>query len=179
MEQKKLESLLNELSQRTSEPVRPELAAEIKSRIPDIPAGHKSGFNTFRIIIDLRVGRLAAAAAILITLFLCIALFGGKDPSGASFFQNVGDLVRYIVVGADKGNQLASFANDRFFPEEGIEVVYYGNLAGSSDPNNLLMHWKLDDDKYRVVFGNFRSEIVTAPELIKLQAQMLRKLANK
>jgi hypothetical protein len=178
MEQEKLESLLNELSRRTSEPVRPELAAEIKNRIPDNPAGHKSGFNTFRIIIDLRVGRLATAAAILVTLFLCIALYGSRDHAGTSFFQDTKDVLGYFFR-ADKNAQLAQFAKDRFFPEEGMEVVYYGNPDGSSDPNNLLMHWKLDDDKYRVVFSNFRAEIVTAPELIRLQAQMLKKMANK
>ena len=91
MEQERIEQLLNELAQRTAEPVRPGLADEIKARIPDKPARHKSGLDTIRIIIDLRVTKLAAAAAIIITLLLCVTLLGGKDPAGSSFLQNTKD----------------------------------------------------------------------------------------
>jgi hypothetical protein len=178
MEKEKLENLLSELSQRTAEPARPGLADKIKARIPDNPAGHKGGFNTFRIIIDLRVGRLAVAAAILVTLSLFIAFYGGKGRSGIAFFQDTKDLVRYLFR-ADKNAQLAHFATGQFLPEQNREFVYYGDFANSSDPDTLLMHWKLDDDKYRVVFSNFRSEVVTGNDLIKLQAKMLKKMAAK
>jgi hypothetical protein len=178
MEQERIEQLLNEIAQRTAEPVRPGLADEIKARIPDKPARHKSGLDTIRIIIDLRVTKLAAAAAIIITLLLCVTLLGGKDPAGSSFLQNTKDLVRYFLMN-DTGSQLASFAKAAKNDELDREVVYYGETAGSSNPDALLMHWKLEDNKYRVVFCNFRTEVVTASDLIKLQAQMLKKMTNK
>lgn len=87
MEQEKIENLLNELSEKTREAVRPELASQIKNRIPNNLAEYKSGFHNIRIIIDLRVTKLTAAAAIIITLILCLAFLGGKDPQGRASFR--------------------------------------------------------------------------------------------
>jgi hypothetical protein len=177
MEQERIEKLLSELSERTAEPVSPGLADEIKGRIPDSLTQHKGGLNTFRIIIDLRIGRLAAAAAIIITVLLSMTLLGGRNHSGSSLFQDTGDLVRYII-GVDKG-KMASLASiektNQVFSQQGREVFFYGDTTGSPEPNSLLVHWKLEDGRYRVVFSNFRTEIVTSSELIRLQADMLKK----
>jgi hypothetical protein len=40
------------------------------------------------------------------------------------------------------------------------------------------MHWKISEDNYRVIYGDFRTEIVTASELIRLQAKMLQRRAK-
>jgi len=54
-------------------------------------------------------------------------------------------------------------------------VVYYGEVAELNDPHAILMHWKLDDDKYGVIFGDLSAGTVSAKMLITLQAHMLEK----
>ena len=41
-----------------------------------------------------------------------------------------------------------------------------------------IMYWKMDEDKYRVVFGDLHIETVNAGELIKIQALMLQSKAE-
>lgn len=61
---------------------------------------------------------------------------------------------------------------------QGKEVAYYGECIDLEDGNAVLLQWKLSDGKYRVIFADFRTKIVTADELIKLQAQMLQRKAE-
>lgn len=58
------------------------------------------------------------------------------------------------------------------------DVVYYGDISDTKDPNTVLIHWKMPDGNYRVIFADLRSEIVTGEKLIKLQADMLQKKAK-
>jgi len=181
MEQKRIENLLQELSEKTYESAPDELANKIKREIPNNLTLHKGGFNTVRIIIDLRVNRLTAAAAIIITVFLCFFLFG-KSQEGRSFIQDAQLFMEYIVQ-SKKPSQLEGLAKsvgqDEQSNEQIREVFYYGDFDTSADPNALLIHWKVKDPNYRVVFRDLRTKVISPSELIQLQADMLKKLAAK
>lgn len=178
MEQEKIENLLRGLAEKTHEDVRPGLATQIKGAIPNNLAEHKGGFHNVRIIIDLRVTKLTAAAAIIITLILCLAFLGGRQPKGEGFLQNTRDLVLYLFQ-EHKDSRTAGLVRAFGPDEKPREVFYYGNFPPAVEPNALLMHWELDDGKYRVVFRDFKTEVVSASELVKLQAKMLNKLSEK
>ena len=51
------------------------------------------------------------------------------------------------------------------------EFAYYGNTVGPSDKEKVLLRWKLDDGKYEVIFGDLRSQTVTAERLRALEGK--------
>jgi hypothetical protein len=169
MQQEKIEKLLNDLSKHTEEPVNQNLAYQIKQHIPDALSAHRSGLRTFRIIIDLRVGKLVTAAAIIATLILCTAILNRSDTSG-SLLEDGKFLLNYVF-----GTRKTSSGLSSDISIEGKEVVYYGDNIDWKDPNALVMHWKVSDGQYRAMFSNSKIQMVTADELIKLQAEMLKK----
>jgi len=167
MEEEKLGKLLNELSERTAEPVRRGLAEEIKQRIPERLTPHRHGMDTINIIIDLRVGKLAAAAAIIITMLLLANLHGVYEDGKL--------LASYLLGGGSRGSRSAA-ARTRCenLVQQGKEVVFY-EAAGRKESDWVLMHWKVSDSNYGVVFGDLHEEEVSAEELIELQARMLQR----
>jgi outer membrane lipoprotein-sorting protein len=54
---------------------------------------------------------------------------------------------------------------------EGKEAVYYGETVTAADSNKVLVRWKLDDSRYRVIFGDLRIEDVSAGRLAELEAE--------
>jgi hypothetical protein len=178
MKEEKLEKLLNELTGITAEPVRPGLAEDIKHQIPHRFAPHRGGMDTVNIIIDLRISKLAAAAAIAITTVLLASFLGGRDLSGGGIYQDGKMLVKYLLGGDSASKSQALVGMSELYEHlvrQGKEVVYYGNNIDPEDSNAVLMQWKLPDGKYRVTFGDLRAKTVTAEELVELQAQMLQK----
>ncbi len=177
MEKDKLENSLNELSDRTREPVRPGLAGDIKSEIPHDLSGHRGGLDTIRIMIDLRVNKLVAAAVIIATILLGITFWPDGVSNSDSLYQDGKLLVKYLLKGemATSKSMLADLPASSGFFRDGREVVYYGGGVEKSDKDALMMHWKISEDSYRVIYGDFRTEVVTASELIRLQAKMLQR----
>lgn len=51
------------------------------------------------------------------------------------------------------------------------EVVYFGHRVGPDDDQAVLMRWKIDDDRYRVIFGDLRTDTVTGAELLTLESR--------
>ena len=176
MREDELKKLLNELSDATAERVRGGLAEEIKHQIPDRLVPHRGGMDTINIIIDLRISKLAAAAVIIITMILLAHLFGGRDLTSGGIYQDSKLLARYLLGGGSVGrsDELASMSK----LYEHRDAAYYGDSIDPEDGNAVLMHWKLSDDKYRVIFGDLREMEVSAEELIKLQSRMLQKRAK-
>ena len=54
---------------------------------------------------------------------------------------------------------------------EGKEAVYYGETVTAADSDKVLLRWKLDDGRYRVIFGDLRIEDVSAERLAELEAE--------
>jgi len=86
MKEKDVEKLLNEMADIPAEPARPGLAEDIKSQIPHELIPPKSGMNTISIIINLKINRLTAAAAIIITVIIAISL-SGVNATGEAYFR--------------------------------------------------------------------------------------------
>jgi hypothetical protein len=174
MDNERITDLLRDVSQSLGSPIRPGLSTEIKRRIPERLAPH--GVGTINIIVDLRVSRIAAAAAILIGL----VVFGGIVESRGGALQMYRDsklLVRYALAGEDayKGEALSNLANIRdSLIAQGREVTYYGDNVNRKDEMAILMQWKIDDNKYGVILGDLSAQTVSPTTLIWLQAQMLQ-----
>ncbi|MBN1127137.1 MAG: hypothetical protein JXA82_19195 [Sedimentisphaerales bacterium] len=52
---------------------------------------------------------------------------------------------------------------------EGKEAVYYGRTVTADDANKVLLRWKLDDGKFRVIFGDLRIEDISSTRLAELE----------
>ncbi len=44
--------------------------------------------------------------------------------------------------------------------EDGVEVEYHGDSVGALDHDKVLMRWKIEDGRWRVIYGDLRAETV-------------------
>ena len=179
MKNENLEKLLTQLAEKTAEPVRPDLADDIKRSIPRDLSARRHGLDTTSIIIDLRVGKWTAAAAIAATVILCIGLFGGKDLATDGI--QGGKLIFDYWLGGKAADDRAIVTPSKLYGDlvrQGKEVVYYGPACGSYDSNAPLMHWRLDNGNYMIRFVDARQQEVTADQLVQIQAKMLQNRAR-
>lgn len=178
MEKERLEKLLNELSERMVEPVRPGLAEDVKRQIPQQLHAHRMGMDTIRIMIDLRISRLAAAAAIIIAILFCANFFGLRGSTGGDIIEVIEySLARENIGRNEMLTNMAAISEGLL--KDGKDVVYYGDNINPEDGFALLMHWKLPNGKYRVIFSDLRTMTVSSDVLILLQVQMLKEKNQK
>ncbi|MCK5472624.1 MAG: hypothetical protein KAI59_01215 [Planctomycetes bacterium] len=176
MKKERIENLLRQLAHKTDEPVGSALAENIKNSIPKPLRAYRHSWDTINIMIDLRVSKLAAAAAIIITMLLTAKFINGKNSTD-NIYQDSKLLVNYClsVVGANKSNELAGMPEFyEHLVQKGKKVTYYADDVDTTDSNAVLMHWELPDGRYGVILGDFRSQTVTAEKLIELQSEMLK-----
>ena len=179
MSRMKIEALLRDLGHRGIERARSGLVCEIKNRIPHRLTVHR--MDTVNIMIDLRISRLAATAAIIVAVLVIGSFFGGRDAIGRRMYQDSKLFLKYTLGGekackAEIIQGLSTFHAD--LVAQGREVVYYGDRADVDDPTAILMHWKLSEDKYGVILGNLTPCEVSGELLIMLQARMLQQRAR-
>lgn len=175
----RIEDLLRALATRGIERPRPELGREIKSRIPERLTPHR--MDTISIIVDLRVSRVAAAAVILLAVLVIAGFFGGQDAAGRRMYEDSKLFLRYTLGGEKACNAqvLSNLAQFRdVLVAQGREVVFYGDCINLNDRYTIVMHWKLDDDKYGVILGDLSARTVSAKTLITLQSRMLQEQAK-
>jgi len=69
--------------------------------------------------------------------------------------------------------ELISIMGSAFFYETLVEgeknPAYYGQTVGPNDTNKVLLRWKLDEGRYRVIFGDLSIKNVTGEELAELE----------
>jgi hypothetical protein len=157
-----LERMLSELDERAGEHVRPGLAEDIKAHIPEHLPAHRRGLDTINIVIDLRVGKLAAAAAIIITMILLANIHG--------VYRDGKVLARYFMGGPKQSDILTGKVRYDQLVKNGVEVVLYSEV-GTQDSNTVRMHWKVPQDKYKVLFRDMREAELSAEEFVKLQTE--------
>lgn len=178
MGKRTIEELLRAFSQRGIERARPSLAEELKNRIPHRLSIHR--MDTINIIVDLRISRVAAAAAIVLAMLLIAGFFGGRDAVGTRMVDDSKMFVKYALGGkkayrADVLEGLMRFRDA--LVAQGREVVYYEDVD-LDDKYAVVMHWKLPDGKYGVILGDLSPREVSAQLLITLQARMLSERAK-
>lgn len=178
MGKRTIEELLRAFSQRGIERARPGLAEELKNRIPHRLSIHR--MDTINIIVDLRISRLAAAAAIVLAMVLIGTFFGGRDAVGTRMVDDSKMFLKYTL-GGKKAYQADVLEGLVRFREaliaQGREVVYYEDVD-LDDKYAVVMHWKLPDGKYGVILGDLSPREVSARLLITLQAHMLQERAK-
>jgi len=174
MDEQKIEKLLNKLAHRTAEPVNSALAEQIKGHIPSNLAPVHKGMHTVSIIVDLRVSKLAAAGIVVISMILLAGLLGGKNWTGGSLLKEGKLLAEYLFSDGQVRNESAGRLLVEYLTEKGQDVTFYGDSVTQKDSNSILLHWRISDDEYMVVFTDFRERQVTASELVELQARMLQ-----
>ncbi len=180
MKEEKLEKMLNDLADATAQPVRNGLAEDIKHRIPHRLIPQRGGLNTINIIVDLRISRLTAAAAIIITIVLCANFFGERDSSDGSIFHNSMLLIRHLSGREDAASNEISVGRSKYehLLERGERVQWYGSSIDPQDSNAVLMHWQLPNGNYGVFFVDGREAEVNPERLIELMTHMLQKKAK-
>ena len=53
--------------------------------------------------------------------------------------------------------------------KDGKDPAYYGDTVSAESPDAVLFRWRTDDDTYRVVVGDLRTEDVSAEKLAELE----------
>lgn len=178
MRDERLKDLLGKLADFTAEPVRDGFDEDIRHQIPYRLVRHKVTWKTFSIIIDLRLSRSVAAAVIIISISVWASFLGAWSTSPDQVIEDSKLLIKYGLAGKNAGRAevLASLEDFcRHMARRAKEVTYYGKTADPDDSYAVLMHWKLPDGKYRVVFSDLTTKTVSPEILVILQAYMLRK----
>ncbi|MCP4256693.1 MAG: hypothetical protein GY774_04100 [Planctomycetes bacterium] len=173
---KEIKELLNKLSAATTEPVPPALGEDIKRQIPHRFSPHWVGRDTISIIVHLKINKLAAAAAIIITIIFCATFLDGRDSTGGVLQDSV-LFIKHWATADTAGISAMKLRYDRLLGR-GEDVVWYGDHFTTKDSSALLMQRKLQDGKYEVMFADGREKQVTAEELIPLLSRMLQKKAK-
>jgi len=172
--EEELKELLNKLPDVITEPVPQGLGEDIKRQIPHRLSPHRGGINTINIIIDFRINKLAAAAAIIITIIFCATFLGGRDSAGGSVLQDSMLLIKYWGA-ADTSDISVGRSKYEYLLQRGKDVVWYGDWLDPKDSGAVLMQRKLPDGKYEVMFVDGSEREVDAEELIQLLTRMLQK----
>jgi hypothetical protein len=158
------------------EPVPPSLAEDIKRQIPHRLSPHWVGRDTINIIIHLKINKLAAAAAIIITILICATILGGRDSNGGVLKDSM-LFIKHWATTDTTGISAVKSRYDRLLGR-GEDVVWYGDKITTKDRSAVLMQRKLQDGNYEVMFADGHEKQVTAEELIPLLSRMLQKKAK-
>jgi len=172
--EQELKELLNKLSDAATEPVPPSLREDIKRQIPHRLSHHRAGMDTINIIVHLRINKLAAAVAIIITIIFCATFLGGRDSTGSGVLKDSMMFIKYGTT-ADTANISAVKTRYNRLLGRGEDVVWYGDRINTKDNSTVLMQRKLPEGKYEVMFADGHKKEVSAEELIPLLTRMLQK----
>jgi hypothetical protein len=107
-------------------------------------------------------------------------LVGGRYPSSLSLSTAIAEAERYVEkhdsyderAGRDVGLLFEIRSTCNFYAElsrSGSDPAYYGDDVVGSDFDRVLLRWRLDDGRYRVIYGDLRAETVDSSRLEKLE----------
>lgn len=135
----------------------------------------------YTLLYQIEVGRLESGEQLVEGLAYFAELSGGKYPAKLTvrdILDEVGAIYRTrsadgaevqidddqivnLKLGADYVSRLDM---------EGNAPAYYGETVTPADAGKVLVRWKLDDGRYRIIFGDLRIEDVTPQRLAELEA---------
>ena len=108
-------------------------------------------------------------------------LMGGHYPSALSFATAIAETEEYLDGKHDRydeeaGEDLALVFSLRnacnFYRDlltEDKDPAYHGDRVDGRDFDRVLLRWRLEDGRYRIIFGDLRTETVAAEELERLE----------
>jgi len=173
MQNNDIEKMLKDLAVKTSELAPEGLSDRIKEQIPSELKEYKGKFDTVRIIVDIKIGRLAAAVIIILMIIFCTDIYN-RAEYGNTFLGDTKFLFSYIA-GTSMPNPTGNLepSESGVFSMGGREVFYCGDdKSGSKDA--ILMHWEIAEGQHRIVFADQSTKIVSGDELIELLSNALR-----
>jgi hypothetical protein len=141
---------------------------------PTPPAGYVDA-TTKPLPLEEQVRRIADA------LRIYAEVSGGRYPARKRDYQlDAGYELYTMMVGPTKAEPAMAKLKELFKAKAGFseidhivwysaDAAYYGNTVGPKDKDKVLLRWKLDDGKYEAIFGDLRSETVTAQRLRALE----------
>ena len=143
---------------------------DVTSKEPPVGKRVHSFTECLKLYTELTGGRRYPAASTLVeadaTHKELLKEFGfeypPKAPPEVSRNENFKKIRR--VAG---GLYLIAFLVERMNPD----AAYYGKTVKPGERDKVLLHWKLDDGRYQVIFGDLRSESVTAEKLRALEGK--------
>jgi len=136
----------------------------------------------YGLLYEIEVGRLESGEQLAEGLAHFAELSGGKYPGKLTvrdILGEVGEIYRKSVssgaaVQIDDGQivnlKLGANYTGRL-KAEGKEPVYYGRTVTPADAGKVLLRWKLDDGRYRVIFGDLRIQDVNGQRLAELEKE--------
>ena len=129
MTEERTEKLLSRLANRMTEPVRPGLADEIKQQVPHQFGHYRKGLDTINIIIDLRVSKLTAAAAIVVTMVLFAGFVSRRGPGSGSVVEDVRFVANSLFGEPDRTYLTAGKIKYGRLLLQGRQAQFYGDVA--------------------------------------------------
>jgi len=178
MREDELKQALHQLARLTDEPVRPELAEEIRHQIPRRLVRHRVNWNSVGIIIDLRLSRAVAAAAIIVVMLVWGTFLGGWNTSAGQVYKDSVLLLKYGIAGEKTSREQVTAGLEDLrarLARQGKTVTFYGPSGDRDDKYLILMYWPTADDQYRVILNDLSVWTVSPKVLVQLQAYMLNK----
>jgi len=136
----------------------------------------------YQALAQVDMGQLATGAQMAEALAYFAELSGGTYPTELTPVAIVSELYE-ICDKLDAAGMLPEIDDDmiiklkyaatyvRDLGDEGKEPVYYGDTVTAADADKVLLRWKLDDQQYRVIFGDLRIEDVSPERLAELEVR--------
>jgi len=140
----------------------------------------------YKLLYKVEMGRLESGEQLVEGLAYFAKINGGKYPATLSVRDIVGEVGRIYSEARAKstdGRPALRIDDDQIInlkmgaahvgklEAEGKECVYYGQTVTAADANRVLLRWKLDEGRYRVIFGDLRIEDVSPARLAELEAE--------
>jgi len=136
----------------------------------------------YGLLYKVEVGRLESGEQLAEGLAYFAKLSGGTYPARLTVRDVVGEVGAIYNKSASNGTavridddqitnlKLGANYIDRL-EAEGKEPVYYGQTVTPADADKVLLRWKLEDGRYRVIFGDLRIEDVSPQRQAELEAR--------
>ncbi len=171
-----IENNLHKISGQTNCPAPNHLCDDIKKQL-DTPAAAKPKGH-INIVIDLRINKYVAAAAIIISIIMFANLL--NLHSGQTLYNET-KIVLQSLLHKDSGHtDFSDFKKlCKKLKSAGHKIEYLGDTADLKNPDSILMYTKLEGDRYSVRFINLRTEIFTSKQLIAHQTRLLQSKSNR
>jgi len=119
----RLIKMLNRIGRMHSD-VRPGFAERIKKQIPENLVTQQHGPRSMKDIMNMRIGKLAAAVIIAGEVILLLSLLGGVDLTDEAYMQGRLLAKRYLVPAEEKWSVLAGYLEKYVYPTEpGKQII--------------------------------------------------------
>jgi hypothetical protein len=120
--------------------------------------------EVLRLFVDYVQGRYPTSLNTMTVAQAIAPALKGKFPPGS------GGLSQELIARLMKVDRVGMMYTT--LEKEGKDPAYHGDTISIETPKAVLFRWKIDDQTYRVVFGDLSQSDVTPAELAELEASL-------